>query len=241
MINLYIDLDDTLFQTKYKNPDALFQATIPASGRIDSYMSVAQLCWQDVWLARDDTRFIPITARSLSQYQRTCLSQNPKIELAATYFSGQILLRGQVDGAWQALWREQMLGLSVSVAAVYAEVLAVVERQNQGYFRVFDVDGFYVTVKADRACPLAVREACFEQLRQLDLDGYVVHENARAFSWLPAFLNKKQAVAYLKQHYPADLHLGMGDSHSDWDFMQLCDFQVLPQASQLNAILSAQF
>ncbi len=240
MINLYIDLDDTLFQTKYKNPKAKIQATLSESGRINSYMSLAQQQWLDIWLEKSDVRLIPVTARSLSQYQRTNLSQDPRIQLAVTYFSGQILKQGQIDRDWQSLWQEKMQDLPVPLAQVHTQMQACIEthRTDPAHFRLFDVDGFYISVKAARDCPLEEREACFSAFRALQPEGYIQHENVRAFSWLPTFLDKKYAVEYLKEIYPADLHLGMGDSHSDWGFMSLCDFQIMPQGSQLQRLLT---
>jgi len=240
MINLFLDMDDTLFQTKYKNSSAHFPAVDPVLGKPQSYMTLAQQQYLQIWLDRDDCRIIPVTARDRKQYCRTHLSQHDRVELAILYFSAVILKNGQIDRDWQQQLQYSYQQLSVPIEALYHQVKQFIEQQlDKSMYKVSNVDNYYVAVKAQQGHDAGRYTSCFRQLAQTCCpDDYWQQRSGRAMAFLPHCVDKKYAVRYLQQHYPADLNIGMGDNASDWGFMQLCDFQVLPKKSALHDTLS---
>jgi hydroxymethylpyrimidine pyrophosphatase-like HAD family hydrolase len=69
------------------------------------------------------------------------------------------------------------------------------------------------------------------------MPGPVVHMNNRNIAILPEQKSKMTAVTYLidrlKKQYGELFTIGLGDSHSDLPFMQLCDYLIYPQQSQI--------
>lgn len=65
---------------------------------------------------------------------------------------------------------------------------------------------------------------------------YILHINNNNIAFIPNSISKKEAVSFVKQKIDPDdniLALGMGDSISDLQFMQTCDFVCYPQKSQI--------
>jgi HAD superfamily hydrolase (TIGR01484 family) len=233
-ILLFIDLDDTLFQTKRKNPKGSIPATLTAKTGKGSYMTQAQQCFFELFYESEKVKIIPSTARDFQQYQNTLLSQSPRIETAILYFSGMIFDKGTEDKAWQAHIQQAYQKLKLPISALHKQFKQLVNNQPQ--FTLYNVDNYYITVKADQHCPLSTREALFSQLKSLATSEYFVHENDRAFSLLPHFLDKRYAVKYLIEKYQPELTLGMGDSLTDWPFMQECDFRIIPKQAQIERL-----
>jgi hypothetical protein len=74
--------------------------------------------------------------------------------------------------------------------------------------------------------------------------GWTVHRNGNNAAFLPPFLGKQHAVAFLlpelrRQHPDAPV-IGVGDSLTDAPFMALCDFAMMPGRSQLAAAAFAR-
>ena len=71
-----------------------------------------------------------------------------------------------------------------------------------------------------------------------------MHRNGNNAAFLPPFLGKEHAVAYLlpelRRRHPDAPVIGIGDSLTDAPFMQLCDFAMMPAGSQLAAAAFAR-
>ncbi len=228
-ILLFIDLDDTLFQTKRKNPKGVIPATHSAGK--GSYMTEAQGLFFELFYESEKVKIIPTTARDFQQYQNTLLSQSPRIETAILYFSGMILDKGAEEKNWQEQIHEAYQQLKLPISQLMTQFEALVDNHPQ--FTLYNVDEYYITVKAESDCPKATRDGLFSQLKTLETSEYLIHQNDRAFSLLPNFLDKRYAVKYLIEQYQPDLTLGMGDSLTDWPFMQQCDFRIIPKNAQI--------
>jgi hydroxymethylpyrimidine pyrophosphatase-like HAD family hydrolase len=64
-----------------------------------------------------------------------------------------------------------------------------------------------------------------------------LHHNGNNLAVIPKGIDKAHAVRFLIEHYrrehPELLILGAGDSQSDADFLQLCDYALIPKNTQL--------
>ncbi len=232
---LFLDLDDTLFQTLRKNPQGSIQATQTTS--TPSYMTQAQQIFWQLFYHNPAVNIIPVTARDQRQYNNSFLSKDSKITTAVLYFSGVILEQGKIDEVWQENRRNAYAKLAVSIADSQAQVQTALASYPLNYFNLYNVENYYLTIKASADCPLALRAEVFQHLKTLLPPHYLLHENDRALSLLPEFLDKSRAVRYLIERYQPLLTLGAGDSLTDWGFMQCCDFRLIPARTQLDSAL----
>ncbi len=235
-ILLFIDLDDTLFQTRRKNSQGIIPATRTALTGKGSYMTQAQKLFFDLFNESKKVKIIPTTARDIEQYHNTLLSDSARIETAILYFSGMILEKGHEEKQWQQQIQRAYQQLDKSILQLFIEVKAIIAAHPQ--FILYNVDDYYITVKAKPDCPIAIRETIFSQLKTMEIEGYFIHQNDRALSLLPQFLNKKFAVQYLIEKYQPSLTLGVGDSLTDLSFMTVCDFRIFPKNAQIETLLN---
>lgn len=236
MIYLFLDLDDTLFQTRRKCPAVpLVTAAHGRDGTPLSFMTPKQRAlWE--WLMQGAC-VIPTTARNYDAYRRVAL---PFSGRAILDFGGVILTeQGQPDPEWDAAIRAQATGVKASLQAVHRQLTVLAaEHGLQTRTRVigdFDMDLYVVSKQADiEAEDLSRLHALCAHVADPAL--FYVHFNDNNLSVIPHFLNKRYAVQYLLDHYVTGenaITLGMGDSLSDLAFMGICDYSILPIGSQL--------
>lgn len=252
---LFVDLDDTLFQTMPKwisqggNPDPQASGLRPVAFLIDG----APISWaspgQQVFVQSmmREMQLIPATARNFNAFSRVDIPFN---DYAIIDYGGVILRPDRTpDPIWHARMQAPMqaaiagLTLAQQVIDAYAERTGWVARSRM----VTDFDTpFYLMIKDPNGQA--------EKLAQLEQDcllpwlannpllaaDYYLHRNSNNLALLPRTLNKAHAVAYLRERLEAEhgpiLAIGMGDSHSDASFMATCDFAIIPKHSQLAAL-----
>jgi hypothetical protein len=234
---LFIDLDDTIFQTRPKCPagEAVRPAARGRDGTPLSFMTERQGALLDV-LFRAAT-VIPTTARNLNAFRRVDL---PFEHVAILDFGGVVLLPdGTLDVSWDAEIRPRALDLAPDLDALLGTVERfIAARQLGAYARIvsdFDMP-LYLVVKhanGDGSRLDPIRE---ELNGHIDRERFFIHYNSNNLSVVPRFLGKEKAVRHvLRRHFGNEpvLTLGMGDSLTDAPFIELCDYSLLPRASQL--------
>ena len=98
---VFVDLDDTLFQTARKMGDEpRYPATLDVDGEPNGFMSATQKSFVEWLLATADV--VPVTARSIEAYQRV---QLPFVHGAVCAHGGVIL---NPDGSLDPLWHAHM-------------------------------------------------------------------------------------------------------------------------------------
>lgn len=241
---LFLDLDDTIFQTLRKCPEArsLRPVAFLSNGDAISYATESQL--RLVESLALNWRIIPTTARNRDAFSRVCLP--------IAFADGAILNHGatiiEPDGAPDPFWRERMreqLAPFVSLFETLEARLSDLARHRDLDLKIRiiqeDDEPYYIVVKHREADSKALQEFCDECVRPR-LSGFGVqfylHLNDNNLAILPAVVNKANAVAFLIERL-RDWHgevmtLGMGDSLTDLDFMALCDYAMIPRKSQLH-------
>lgn len=237
------DLDDTLFSTRRKCPPHIAEADLVASawgadGAPISYATPAQHRLAH-WL-QDTALMVPVTARSTAALLRTSIS----FDIAVSAHGGVILERAD-DGTlrpnpeWQAHMHSALAPHSTTLDAIIAGITDPSVRS-----RIVEEDGLalYVVVKhqlKDGNDP-ELLAACADTTRTIP-PGWTVHVNGNNIAYMPPGLGKAHAVAWLlprlRARHPGLATIGIGDSFTDAGFMQLCDFAMLPTASQLSSLL----
>lgn len=245
---LFVDLDDTLFQTLVKcadkedlHPVAYFQ-----DGSVCSFSTSRQRAFFEL-MDREMT-LIPATARNHDGLNRVNLAFSSH---AIIDYGGVVLTpEGTPDGDWLDMMRADM---ALALDGL-KEAMDVIDRYSaqaglKGRARMIeDYDTpFFVVVKdpdkqADRLA-LIEREALEDWVASEAGQGFYLHRNSNNLAVLPKTLNKARAVAHLRQQLQAEhgeiMTLGMGDSRSDARFMAACDYAIVPSGTQLAALTVA--
>jgi HAD superfamily hydrolase (TIGR01484 family) len=231
---LFLDLDDTIFQTKRKNSRGNIPATNPENPENISYMTEGQQLFTDMFLKQKNVKIVPVTARDQDQYNRTEISKHPKVTTAIMYFSAVISENGQPDLQWRAHIRNCYDGLKQSLPEV---VERISDNIDPAVFKMHSVEDYYIVIKnraGNKEQYILQNDELQKKLQAIIDDQYYIHYNSNNISVLPKFLDKKYAVEYLIKKYKPSLTIGAGDSLTDLNFMQVCDFMVIPGSSQIN-------
>ena len=232
----FLDLDDTLFQTRPKCPDdePIHAVAFRRDGTPLSFMTQRQRTLLDVWFRT--ATVIPTTARNRDALSRVDLPFN---HAAILNFGGAVLLPdGKLDEAWDAQVRPRALELSRELHALHREAERISASRQLGVYSRVIVDfemPLYVVVKhlEGVAGKLQLLRA---ELTPFVGEGFTIHCNDNNLSIVPRFLDKEHAVRYVIAHYFGSepvLTIGMGDSLSDAGFLEVCDYSFMPRACQL--------
>ena len=238
---LFVDLDDTLFQTPKKclSETALEPAAYLKDGAPCSFTTPRQRAFFD--FAQSGMTLIPATARNFDAFSRVGL---PFSSYAVLDYGGIVLQPGGAqDAAWLALMQADMqiaLPGLLDAMRVIDDFQARLGRPARARLIEDFATPFYIVVKDHEARAERLAEIEQEVLLPWLADAgadYFIHRNGNNLALLPKTLNKARAVAYLHAQLEAEhgpiISFGMGDSRSDARFMAACDYAIVPNGSQL--------
>ncbi len=244
---LFVDLDDTLFQTPKKCASEvdLQAAAYLKNGDACSFTTPRQRAFME--FAHGGMTLIPATARNADAFSRVDL---PFSSYAVLDYGGIVLQPGgALDGGWLSLMQNDMQlalpGLREAMRVI-DDFQAKAGLPSRARLIEDYATPFYVVVKDHEA--RAERLADIEQQVLQDwlaTEGadYFIHRNGNNLALLPKSLNKARAVSYLRAELEAEhgpiLSFGMGDSRSDARFMAACDYAIVPKGTQLAALTVA--
>jgi hypothetical protein len=233
-----VDLDDTLFQTLRKCPPdvpegALTPLGFARDGSPLSYATPRQMSFI-AWLS-ETALLVPVTARSRDALERVRIG----FDAAICAHGGMVLAR---DGRPEPEWERHI----ADAAAPHADLLAqLAERARDAEpglsVRILTEDGgpgLYLLLKHPGWDEAALGRGV-DALRPHVPADWTIHRNGNNAAFLPPYLGKRHAVAWLLPRLRA-LHpdapvIGIGDSLTDAPFMALCDYAMMPTGSQLSA------
>lgn len=240
---LFLDLDDTVFQTRRKCA-TLEQAT-PAAYSLSGEPSSYYLPKQKTLLAllHEQWRIIPTTARTQAAYTRVDLGVPCNDGVILNHGATILEANGQEDVQWRAHLEPQLDAVQVLFGELKQAIEDYAEQHNIDLLvRIIHEDGldFYVEVRHQQALYTelqAVLVQCVQPLLQ-EFTDFQAYLNSNSLTILPRSVNKSHAVHYritaLKQQYGDILTMGMGDSLSDAPFIAQCDYAMIPQGAQLH-------
>jgi hypothetical protein len=235
----FVDLDDTLFQTRRKcrrgtdlAPAALDRQGLPLSFSEPPQRILVDRVLRGAWI-------VPATARNMESFGRV-LGRPGR---------GAILSFGAVvidpSGALDRPWLDRTSALAAGSEPLLRSALALAEsvgarRRMAARIRIVSDAGipFYVVAKTDPGRIPELSELAAELSASFGSEASI-HLNGNNLALLPKYLDKAPAVEhFVKTHLPAPppggrLVLGVGDSLSDLGFLGLCDYLVIPSSSQL--------
>jgi hydroxymethylpyrimidine pyrophosphatase-like HAD family hydrolase len=238
---VFVDLDDTLFQTQRKNPHADRLAAVDREGNPLSFRCGRQEAFLD-WLA-EDAMVIPVTGRSVDAFRRVTL---PLGERAICSFGGVIL---DADGNPEQEWHGRMAEAAAGTAGTMDFLLGAVSdaaatHRVDARHRIIRDAGLplYISVKHNAGDATEMTRLASAVSPSVP-EGWTLHINANNMALLPPFLGKAAAVAFFLERFAGEgafLTVGVGDSLTDVGFMSLCDFVIAPSKSQIVSVLSSQ-
>ena len=235
---VFVDLDDTLFQSarKMETDCPRHTAALDVHGQPNGYMNPVQHSFTAWLLASADV--VPVTARSVEAYGRVRL---PFAHGAVCAHGGVILgADGKPDRDWRAAMADALSGFQNHLPALSESALAI------GGEMGFSVRGWvvseeglhlYVVVKQNESDD-AVLATLLDEVRSRGLlKGMHVHRNGNNLAFLPQGLGKGPAVReWLRRDREVNGErpvLGFGDSVTDLGFMNECHLWGTPSNSQL--------
>jgi hydroxymethylpyrimidine pyrophosphatase-like HAD family hydrolase len=236
---VFVDLDDTLFQSQRKNPHATQLAAVDRDGKPLSYRCDRQEAFFN-WLAQDAV-VVPVTGRSVDAFRRVSL---PLGQRAICSFGGVIL---DEDGTPEPQWHDQIAQAAAQSAPLMLDLLATVKTTAQAEavdvrYRIIEDAALplYISVKHNGGLgPETTRLA--EAVAPAVPDDWTLHLNGNNMALLPPFLGKAAAVRFFLQRFADSgpiMTVGVGDSLTDVGFMGLCDYAIAPSRSQILATLA---
>ena len=248
---IFLDLDDTLFQTLRKcalgadDPKLQVRAFLP-DGTPNSYATHKQQ-WLWHWLDKG-FKIVPVTGRDIHAFDRVMLPFQEEVVLN----HGAVILdkNRTVDSVWMDGMMQALPDYHEKLLEVWANVEAYCRRHTGFKSRLVRDFGitWYGVIKHADGTEAALRPLLDNIIKTHPsiLDGSLYwHINGNNLAVLPKIINKESAVRYLiegyQQQHPELLTFGAGDSHTDAPFMGLCDYALIPKNTQLfNSLAFAQ-
>lgn len=232
---IFVDLDDTLFQTNRRcSPaDDFTIATTDKSGQPLSFMKPRQKMFVD-WMNHTG-KLIPVTARSVEALSRVKMNFSHG---AVCSHGGTIL---NADGSVDQQWHDQVEAGLHSYQSLLANLpeLLLKAAVPYGSIRTWIVEenglGLYAVAKQNEPVSLFLKELV-NHLPPEYRSQFYIHSNANNLAIIPKAISKALAVRYLMENKLHDIDdsflLGFGDSLSDFEFLAECDWFGLPKSSQ---------
>ena len=230
---LFLDLDDTLFQTARKCPPdtVLTPGANSKAGAVNSWLTPAQAAlWQGI--AASDMEVVPVTARSTAALGRVLLPLRHRF--ACVDFGATLLVDGTPDAEWQAR--------AAAVSAASQPLLQPLWQAAQQHTQLSlewvasSAGPLYLTARDHGQEPQAMQVLRAEWGAFAAASGeFFLHDN-HTLALVPSAFGKQHAVAEVQRRLRSEgpiLSLGLADSASDVGFLKLCDFIGLPAGSQL--------
>ena len=240
---IFLDLDDTLFQTLRKCECGPGDSTLEVraylpDGTPNSYAThKQQWLWQ--WLDKD-FKIVAVTARDVHAFQRVDLPFREEVVLN----HGAVILDKdrQIDPVWMNRIVPALPEYHDKLLSVWDEVRAYCRLQDGYKLRLVEDFGitWYGVVKHQSGAESSLKTLLDSIIKPHPslLDGSLYwHLNGNNLAILPKIINKEDAVSYLldgyRQKHPDLLTFGAGDSLTDAAFMTLCDYALIPKNTQL--------
>lgn len=210
------DLDNTLiFSYKHRKEEDVCVEYL--DGKEQSFMTPRSIDLLSEVICR--STLVPVTSRSVAQYQRIRIPGIPAPAYALTTNGAILLKEGEIDCQWQeesfriiAPWVEEMKRM-LPVLENTAEVL-----------RCRIVDEMYLFAACEDASQAQKVQEMFALQTTLS-----VELTGRKVYFFPPALSKGMALKRLRQRLLADTVIAAGDSPIDRSMLQEADAAFLPQ------------
>lgn len=186
----------------------------------------------------EDILFIPVTTRTMEQYKRIFIMKDYiKPTYAITSNGGNILVNGEVD----ELWREEVnkkISKIVNHEIVKERFLSTFSDTSWIKKMIFRDNLFY---------SLHFEDKSLVNLEKLESFKFWVEENqwkvslqSRKLYIVPKFVNKWDAVLYIKNKENKTRVISAGDSYLDYPILINADYSICPSHGELKSLIDSK-
>ncbi|MDP2310798.1 MAG: hypothetical protein Q8P18_32570 [Pseudomonadota bacterium] len=236
---LFLDLDDTVFQSRRKTTDvAAVPVGVGSDGAPDTLMTGRQRALFD-WLT-EGAQVVPTTGRSVAALRRVAL---PFDGWAICSFGGVVLTP---EGVPEPRWHARAEAGAERCRDALTALVSHVEQESARLsgagpsvtvrVRIIEDAGLpmYLSAKSPHGDASAVARLV-PGVRAACPPGWRLHWNDNNLAVLPDWLGKEHAVRWFREVLLDEdvVAIGAGDSHSDAPFLGACDYALAPIGSQL--------
>ncbi len=175
--------------------------------------------------------FVPVTTRTIAQYQRVRLGVQPEYAIAAN--GGHLLVNGVPDTGWEASVRRRLAetGAALPVIRRLAEELVAAADAGTSWVKtVREADGYFsYLVATERAAIPDLQDFA----RELARHGWTLSVQGRKVYLVPAALTKEAAIAEVVRRTGSTRWAAAGDSLLDLGMLTAADESVRPAHGEL--------
>lgn len=228
------DLDQTLIYSP-KSFRLIPGQPIPAVSSIEIYEGREISFMADSAIARlqkiaSQNIFVPVTTRTIDQYQRISLFRENLIPAYGVVSNGgNIIVDGVVDHIWQIQVALNMDQLCLCAEDMLASLNELCHESWAGSMRMADGLFYYCIVERDKV-PLNEIESFALWARQQQWN---VSLQGRKLYVVPQVVNKWTAVAYIRDVLQKKVVIAAGDSLLDLCMLEQADYAIAPCHGEL--------
>lgn len=162
--------------------------------------------------------FVPITTRTVEQYNRIDFGFCPKYALTSN--GGNLIINGAADICWYKKSRE----LIADKEAVLQKAAELLQNDKHIIFDIRTVDGLFIFTKSEN--PTYTMSNIIANINTCDID---ILNNGSKIYVLPKILTKGNAIKRLKEYLNInDAIYCAGDSLFDISMIEICDKSFVP-------------
>ncbi len=176
---------------------------------------------------------VPVTTRTMAQYQRVELGFRPAYAIAAN--GGHLLVDGIADARWELSVRARLAACGQPIEVIRRladDVAASAERAGQPWVRTIrDADGLFVYLVAFDRAAIPDLSGLRAQLRG---SGWNLSVQGRKVYLVPAELTKEAAIAEVRRRSGVQMVAAAGDSLLDLGMLKAADVAVRPAHGELH-------
>jgi hydroxymethylpyrimidine pyrophosphatase-like HAD family hydrolase len=174
----------------------------------------------------DRMLFVPVTTRTMEQYQRiTLFREEIKPLYAITSNGGHVLVDGKTDQEWQLIMKQRLQDRCLSLE----EIVERFEKElmhPEWVFSSRSADGFFYYCIIERElAPLSELQHFEEWLAK---SGWLLYNQGRKLYLIPQAVNKSDAVEFVKSRTGSRRVAAAGDSVMDLEMLHRADLGISP-------------
>lgn len=234
-IGFFSDLDQTLiYSTRSAKLDPItpnFNGLVVVetnAGIPSSFMTLEAVT--DLAKISKIGHFIPMTTRTVSQYQRIGFP-NSDVEYASTSNGAVILRNGTEDIEWRKSIKSQLDNTIEPIEAVYNFWTTKV----QNYTWVQEVrkaDNLFIYFKVDRTI---MPDSFIDEIQEKAQEwNYEVSVQGKKIYFIPIFFTKALAVKEISERLGVETIICAGDSNLDKGMLQIAKYAIRPAHGSLH-------
>ncbi|MET3696026.1 hydroxymethylpyrimidine pyrophosphatase-like HAD family hydrolase [Bacillus oleivorans] len=191
-----------------------------------SYMS--KLSYQLIKELNTKITIIPITTRTFDQYNRLAVPFFNKRESHYVTSNGAVVIKnGKRDTEWDQILLEKMSQFPYPFSSVNQLLLTY---ENQNVIDVQRLEHLYFCLTFKKANDIDLIVTILAEIEAMGWEHYT-HRNK--IYVIPPFLQKGNAIKYIKQKTRETISWAAGDSRMDYSFLSLSERSFVPRHGEL--------